>query len=238
MEYSLHKKLINNTSAPLLIHRGLEIVDTFQIKNKNNKNMIQDLKMKLLPLKLSTNERLLEKNFIFNNMIKKFKTRNKNNKFQSNSANLVLSRETLENSEKIIMNKYFYPDIEKSHEKSKQLNENININNILTHYSKQKYNNEIKEVKKIVQKQKKNNILTNDYSNININLSSLFSSKGKKSHIIKSQKINQLDSKFSKIANKKCCKNSFNNSITIDIYRKIYQNPFHSFNTIKKNQIL
>lgn len=238
MEYSLHKKLINNTSAPLLIHRGLEIVDTFQIKNKNNKNMIQDLKMKLLPLKLSTNERLLEKNFIFNNMIKKFKTRNKNNKFQSNSANLVLSRETLENSEKIIMNKYFYPDIEKSHEKSKQLNENININNILTHYSKQKYNNEIKEVKKIVQKQKKNNILTNDYSNININLSSLFSSKGKKSHIIKSQKINQLDSKFSKIANKKCCKNSFNNSITIDIYRKIYQNPFHSFNTIKKNQII
>ena len=239
MEYCLHQKLIHNTSAPLLIHKDLEIIDKFQRKNKNNKNIIQDLKRKLLPLKLP-NERIFKKKFLFNSMIndKKIKTRNKNNKIISNSADLALSREIFEKNNAIIMNKYFYPDDDKSHENSKKLNENININNILTYYSKKKYNNEMKEVKKMIQKQKKKNIITNDYSNININLSSLFSSIGKKPHIIKGRKINQLNSKFSNIAQKKSLQNSLNNSITIDIYKKIYQNPIHSFNTISKNQII
>ena len=56
----------------------MEIIDKFQRKNKNNKNIIQDLKRKLLPLKLP-NERIFKKKFLFNSMIndKKIKTRNK-----------------------------------------------------------------------------------------------------------------------------------------------------------------
>ena len=237
MEYSLNQKLIHNTFSPLLIQKDLDIADKNRKNNKSHKNIIQDLKRKLLPLKLS-DEKIFKNKFPFNEVFNKIKTRNKSNKYISNSVDLALSGEILENGEDKIMNKYFYPDMEKRHEKSKILNEHIDINNILTFYSKQKYKNEMKDIYKIVQKQKKKNILTNDYSNINKDLSLLFSSENKKSFITNTKTNNQLDSKSSHIVDKKGAENSLNNCITIDIHKILYKNPFHSFNTIKKNQII
>ena len=234
MEYSLNQKLIHNTFSPLLIQKDLDIADKNRKNNKSHKNIIQDLKRKLLPLKLS-DEKIFKNKFPFNKVFNKIKTRNKSNKYISNSVDLALNGEILENGEDKIMNKYFYPDMEKRHEKSKILNEHIDINNILTFYSKQKYKNEMKDIYKIVQKQKKKNILTNDYSNINKDLSLLFSSENKKSFITNTKTNNQLDSKSSHTVNKKGAENSLNNCITIDIHKILYKNPFHSFNTIKKN---
>ena len=109
--------------------------------------------------------------------------------------------------------------MKKSHKKSIKLSENININNILTYYSKQKYKNEMKEVKEMIQKQKKKNILKNDYSNNNKDLCSLFSSVSKKSSIEKTKKIIQLVPNSFHITNKKHSKNPLNNYITIDVHK-------------------
>ena len=65
------------------------------------------------------------------------------------------------------MKKYFYPDNEKSHEKSNKLNEEIDVNKVLTFYSKLKYKKEKEEVKKIINKQKEMTIFTGDTSNDN-----------------------------------------------------------------------
>ena len=132
-----------------------------------------------------------------------------------------------------IMDKYFNPDIGEDHEKSNKLNEQIDINQLLTFYSKLKYKQERAEVEKMINSQKNMKIFSND--------NSMISPINAKSRINKVRNSFQSDSNFSNISGKNnslIFPNAVNNYITLDIRDKIYKDPLHSFDTIKKNKLI
>ena len=219
--------------------KNIDMTDKNVKNNLNDKNIMMSLKRKLSPLKLS-NKLMSKKKFQSNKLFKLRKTRNKNSILLSNDSVFDISGETIEKSADKIMNKYFYPDFDKKHEYSKKLNKSIDINKILTFYSKKKYRNDIEELRKMINKQKKISILTHDYSRKNNynDLYSLYSAISKKSSNTKGKKIIQLDSNTSNVTNKNGSQNSISNYITIDIHKKLYKSPLHSFNIVKKNNLL
>ena len=239
MESYFQQKLIHNISSPIIMPKNIDMTDKNVKNNLNDKNIMMSLKRKLSPLKLS-NKLMSKKKFQSNKLFKLRKTRNKNSILLSNDSVFDISGETIEKSADKIMNKYFYPDFDEKHEYSKKLNKSIDINKILTFYSKKKYRNDIEELRKMINKQKKISILTHDYSRKNNynDLSSLYSAISKKSSNTKGKKIIQLDSNTSNVTNKNGSQNSISNYITIDIHKKLYKSPLHSFNIVKKNNLI
>ena len=237
MERKIYRKLVHNMSSPLLLGDHNDFInnkDSTNITNfRNIKFSFNSFNNQLSPLK-SSNKILLKKIALSKKVFNPthFKSRNKKNDLKS--QDLELSGEIANKNANRIMKKYFYPDNEKSHEKSNKLNEEIDVNKVLTFYSKLKYKKEKEEVKKIINKQKEMTIFTGDTSNDN-NLISVSSSKTGKFGI---KRIIQLDSNTSYITDKNNSQISLNNFISLDIHKKIYKNPLHSFDTIKKNKII
>jgi len=242
----INKRIFHNNSTPLL----------FENSNNNNKNNIFNskpiinkkinFKKKLSPLitsnfkslnKLTRNNNLSIYPFSPNSL---FSLNNNNNtkKNTTDEYNGVLSRGDLANENaNNIMNKYYYPDIDESHKNSNKINEEFDINKIMTFYSKLKYNKEKEEIKKIIKKQKKTIVFTNEEDNDNnyINNYNLIPSFSTKSLLTKNLSIDSYD-KFNKFNNEtNFAKNTL---IRLDISKKIYHSPLHSLDTMKKNKLI
>ena len=235
MEKIIYKKLVHNISSPLLLGNNKDIINNNEIGKSNFKNNKFAIKQKISPLK-TANKIVLRKitlsKKIFNSKI--IKNRNKKN-IISKSCDLELSGEIANMNANKIMQKYFYPDSEKIHEKSNKLNEEINVNKILTFYSKLQYKKEREEVKKMLSKQKKITIFAEDNNSNNINSISPMNIKTRKSDL---KREIQFDSNASYITDKNNSQISVNNYITLDVREKIYKNPIHSLDTMKKNKII
>ena len=237
MENNVYRKLIHNTSSPLLLGNNDN-----NIKNKYNsfesdfKNIKLNFNKKLSPLKTS-NKIMLKKITLSKKIFNPTIIRSRNKKNASKSCDLELSGEVANENANKMMRKYFYPDFEKDqekdHEKSNKLNEELDINKMLTFYSRLKYNREKEEVKKMINKQKKITIFTNESSN-----NTLITHSGIKTGKPGLKRTYQLDSNSSYITDKNNSQISVNNFITLDIHKKIYNNPLHSLDTMKKNKLI
>ena len=225
-------KLLKNNSSPLLLGNDSDNVNNkYLTNNSNNKSIKFSFNRKLLPLN-SPNKIMLKKISFAKRLFNpdSFKTRNK--KMMSKSCDIELNGETTNVNTNNIMKKYFNPDNEENHELSNKLNEKININQLLTFYSKLKFKRERAEVQKMINTNKKMKIFSNE--------NSMISPLSKKSRQIKRSSI-QSDTNISNISEKiNSSKTPItgNNFITLDIYDKIYKNPLHSFDTIKKNKLI
>jgi len=241
----INKRLFHNISSPLLFEKSNNKLNRKFIVNNINKNFI--FKKKLSPL-VTSNIKLL--NTIRNNK----KITINHHHFINNSLNLSKKNEQSKEGKKTlrlrgelayinannIMNKYFYPDDEESHELSNKFNEEIDINKIMSFYSRVKYKKEKEEIQKLIKNQK-SELLFNDhndnddydnfYSDRNKHISSLSPKYilNKNIHIDSSNSLNNLMNEKEK---------NENNYIKLDISKKIYHSPIHSLDTIKKNKIL
>ena len=225
-------KLLKNNSSPLLLGNDSDNVNNkYLTNNSNNKSIKFSFNRKLLPLN-SPNKIMLKKISFAKRLFNpdSFKTRNK--KMMSKSCDIELNGETTNVNTNNIMKKYFNPDNEENHELSNKLNEKININQLLTFYSKLKFKKERAEVQKMINTHKNMKIISNE--------NSMISPLSIKSRQIKRSSI-QSDTNISNISEKiNSSKTPItgNNFITLDIYDKIYKNPLHSFDTIKKNKLI
>ena len=220
-KHILNKRILHNNSTPLLFENtNYNAKNNFILSQTNNINKQINFKKKLFPL-IITNSKLLNKKA--RNKIKSFypfknssilSSPNRNvRKIDTNERNkeILSSGETTNENANNFMSKYFYPDGDESHEKSNKINEEININNLMTFYSKIKYNKEKEDIKKIIKQQRKevlffnNEEEGNNYSNNNPN----------------KNEINP--------------KNIF---IKLDLTKKIYHSPLHSLDIMKKNKLI
>ena len=236
----MNKRIVHNHSTPQLfesVNFNKNKTNKFSISHTNNKKF--NFKKKLSPL-LITNYKLLNRmtrnkivsNFPFTNRSILSSNINNDIKINTNDGHKeILSRGELANENaNMFMSKYFYPDDDESHEKSNKINEEININNIMTFYSKIKYNKEREEIKKIIRKQKKEVIFPNhEEDNYNLN---------KYSNIIPSSDIKSALKKTLNLNNNNEKNISKNNFIILDLTKKIYHSPFHSLDIIKKNKLI
>ena len=167
MEENIYKKLIHNMSSPFLLGKNNDIINNKNDSiNQNHKNMKLLLNRKLSPLK-TPNKIRLKKIVLSNKLFKKDMnlTRNINNNI-SKSCDLELSAEKANEDADKMMKKYYNPDIEKENEQSNELKEDvIDLNNMMTFYTKLKYKKEKEEIKKMMNKQRKITIFTSDNSN-------------------------------------------------------------------------
>ena len=244
----INKRLFHNISSPLLFEKSNNKLNRKFIANNNiNKNFI--FKKKLSPL-VTSNIKLL--NTIRNNK----KISLNFHSFINNSLNLTKKNEQSKEGKKAlrlrgelanvnannIMSKYFYPDYEESHEQCNKFNEEIDINKILSFYSRVKYNKEKLEIQKIIKNQK-NELLFNDhndhdndeYDNYYSDRNKYVSSLSPKLILNRNIHIDSSNSLKNLIKEKE--KNG-NNYIKLDISKKIYHSPIHSLDTVKKNKIL
>lgn len=135
----INKRLFHNISSPLLFEQSNNKLNRKFIANNINKNFI--FKKKLSPL-VTSNIKLL--NIIRNNK----KITLNHHYFLNNSLNLNKKNEQSKEGKKTlrlrgelananannIMNKYFFPDDEESHEQCNKFNEEIDINKIMSFY--------------------------------------------------------------------------------------------------------
>ena len=243
----INKRLFHNISSPLLFEQSNNKLNRKFIANNINKNFI--FKKKLSPL-VTSNIKLL--NIIRNNK----KITLNHHYFLNNSLNLNKKNEQSKEGKKTlrlrgelananannIMNKYFFPDDEESHEQCNKFNEEIDINKIMSFYSRVKYKKEKLEIQKIIKNQK-NELLFNDHNDHDIDYYDNYYSDRNKAVSSLSPKLIlnkniHIDSSGS-LSNlmKKKEKNN-NNYIKLDISKKIYHSPIHSLDTVKKNKIL
>ena len=240
MEQNIHKKLIHNVSSPLLLGKYNNI---FNNKNFTGVSAYNDIKLKFRK-KLSSiknsDKMQMKKIVLLNSLIKQnsiiSRNKNNNNNISISGDTELLSGQIANEHANIIMNKYYYPDIEKEHEKSKKLNEEIDINKMMTFYTKLKYKKEKEELQKIINKQKIIHF-TNDYSN-NSKVKNLFYQQTIKSRNSIIKKSDNLKLKASYITNKKNSQTSVSDLIIFDVHNKLYKNPFHSFDIMKKNKLI
>ena len=240
----INKRLIHNISSPLLIEKSYNIKNQFNINKSNNINKKSFFKKKLSPLittniKLLRNKKTLLKSLINKSLLSPESPNNdndddKNSKINNGKNTLRLIGELANDNAKNIMNKYFYPDGEESHEKSNQINEEIDINELMTFYSRKKYMKEREEIKKLIRNQRQiiwsdNN---DDYNSINYNNNNSLLPSSRAKSVKKKLYINS----FETLNNEKNIKNS--SFIKLDISKKIYHSPLHSLDTIKKNKYI
>ena len=240
----INKRISHNNSTPLLFeNESLFNKNKFINNNSNLKNKKFQFRKKLSPL-ITTNFKLFNKktkNNIYSNISI---LSSKNNNFpQINSIEKTKTKAQLSTGELAYenannyMNKYFYPDKDESHEKSNKINEEIDINKIMTFYSKLKYNKEKEEINKIIKKQKKELIFSNSeemedndyFFNNKNNLIPSFSEKA-----LSKKNLNNLSNDT--ISNDKNI--SKKNFIVLDLNKKIYRSPLHSLDTMKKNKLI
>ena len=239
MRNNFYKKLVHNMSSPLLLgHDNNNSNNSNYLSLKSDfKNIKLNFNKKLSPLKTS-NKIMLKKITLSKKIFNPTILRSRNKKTASKSCNLELSGEIANANANKMMKKYFYPDFEKEQEKDQEnankLNEELDINKMLTFYSRLKYKREREEVKRMINKQKKITIFTNETSNNNT-LISPSSVKTGKSHL---KRTYQLDSNTSYVTDKNNSRISMNNFITLDIHKKIYNDPLHSLDTMKKNKLI
>ena len=226
-------KLLRNVSSPLLLGNDIEILNNKYLSNKSSNNKLKiSFSRKLLPIK-SANKILLKKLSFTKKLFSPDSLKSRNKQILSKSYDIKLNEEEITMNTNKIMDKYFNPDIEQDHEKSNKLNEQIDINQLLTFYSKLKYKQERAEVEKMINSQKNMKIFSND--------NSMISPINAKSRINKVRNSFQSDSNFSNISGKNnslIFPNAGSNYITLDIHDKIYKDPLHSFDTIKKNKLI
>ena len=240
----INKRISHNNSTPLLFeNESFFNKNKFINNNSNLKNKKFQFRKKLSPL-ITTNFKLFNKktkNNIYSNISI---LSSKNNNFpQINSVEKTKTKAQLSTGELAYenannyMNKYFYPDKNESHEKSNKINEEIDINKIMTFYSKLKYNKEKEEINKIIKKQKKELIFSNSeemedndyFFNNKNNLIPSFSEKA-----LSKKNLNNLSNDT--ISNDKNI--SKKNFIVLDLNKKIYRSPLHSLDTMKKNKLI
>ena len=196
---------------------------------------------KLSPLKTS-NIKLLKKVSLSNKVHNSFHifSRNKRNNNNTNKNNFDFSGDIANANANRIMKNYFYPDCEKTHELSNKLNEEIDINKMMTFYTKMEYNKEKEDINNIFKKQKNITIFTNkDYSNNNSEIQTLIPSLSVKSGKSELKKRFQIDSNFTTNNNERNISQIFEKSfIKLDIFNKIYKSPLHSLDIMKKNKLI
>ena len=240
MEENIYKKLIHNISSPFLLGKNNDIINNKNDSiNHNHKNIKLLLNRKLSPLK-TPNKIRLKKIVLSNKLFKKDMnlTRNINNNI-SKSCDLELSAEKANEDANKIMKKYYNPDIEKENEQSNELKEEvIDLNNMMTFYTKLKYKKEKEEIKKMMNKQRKITIFTSDNSNNTSSFQTLFTPFSKKTRRNSIRRSIRMDSNASYITNKNNSQISTNNFITLDVHKKVYKSPLHSLEVMKKNKII
>ena len=230
----INKRIFKNYSSPLF--EGINN-NKYKLNNINNVCNNITIKRKLSPL--IKNFKAMNSLFI--------KNKNKSiHSFENNSINspnninipkskkgqktLRLRGELANENANDIMNKYFYPEGDDYHEKSNKINEEIDINQIMTFYTKIKYNKEKEEIKKIIQKQQKDILFnTKEENSDNNNNNELMNSSNTKVFSKKNLYLESNDN-FNNI--------SKNNFIRLDVSKKIYHSPLHSLDTMKKNKII
>ena len=238
MEQSIYKKLVHNISSPLLLGKDSDIFNKNLASGSNYKNIKLKFKRKLSSIKFS-NKMPVKKNLLSNNLFKEnnIKSRNKKNIISKSCDLELLNGEIANKHANVIMNKYYYPDIEKEHEKSNKLNEEIDINKMMTFYSKLKYKKEKEELQKILDKQKQMTIFTSDYSN-NTNVKTSLSPSSIKSRKSNTKRSANFESNASYFTDKNNSQISINKFITLDVHKRLYKSPLHSLDTIKKNKLI
>lgn len=244
----INKRIFHNSSTPLLFENTNSIKNQLIISNANAINKKAKFKPKLSPLitsnlkslnRITRNKNILSINpFIKNAFLISSNTNNKNSSVDEQKS-LISSGELANEDANYMMNKYFYPDRDELHEKQNKINEEIDINKIMTFYSKIKYNKEKEEIKKIINRQKKEIIFTNNEDeddnynmNYNKNKNKINPSSSAKSIFKKNIKIDSYDTINSPKNNYK------NNFIRLDVSKKIYHSPLHSLDTMKKNKLI
>ena len=242
------KKLFRNISSPLIFGYSNNTKNKITIIKKNNYNKKLLFKKKLTPL-IFTNNKLFDKNqrnkssFINPYFYKSILSSNNNeiNNFNNEQKTLRLRGELANVKANNLMNKYFYPDGDVSHEQSNKINEEIDINGILTFYSRIKYLKEKEEIKKIIKKQKRSFFSYNENEQENDNENN-YKSYNKNNSLIRSSdtklinKRNIFINSYESLNNDKYIGN--NNYIKLELNKKIYHSPIHSLDTIKKNKII
>ena len=240
MEENIYKKLIHNMSSPFLLGKNNDIINNKNDSiNHNHKNIKLLLNRKLSPLK-TPNKIRLKKIVLSNKLFKKDMnlTRNINNNI-SKSCDLELSAEKANEDANKMMKKYYNPDIEKENEQLNELKEDvIDLNNMMTFYTKLKYKKEKEEIKKMMNKQRKITIFTSDNSNNTSSFQTLFTPFSKKTRRNSIRRSIRMDSNASYITNKNNSQISTNNFITLDVHKKVYKSPLHSLEVMKKNKII
>ena len=147
-------KLLRNISSPLLLGNDIDILNNKYLSNKSSNNKLKiSFSRKLLPIK-SANKILLKKLSFTKKIFSPDSLKSRNKQILSKSYDIKLNEEEITMNTNKIMDKYFNPDIEEDHEKSNKLNEQIDINQLLTFYSKLKYKQERAEVEKMIKSQK------------------------------------------------------------------------------------
>ena len=220
-KYIKNKRILHNNSTPLLFENtNFNTKNNFILSQTNNINKQINFKKKLFPL-IITNSKLLNKKG--RNKIKSFypftncsilsSPNSHDRKIDTNERNkeMLSSGETTNENANNFMSKYFYPDGDESHEKSNKINEEININNLMTFYSKIKYNKEKEDIKKMIEQQRKEVLFFNNEEEGN----------------------NYLNNNYNK--NETNSKNIF---IKLDLNKKIYHSPLHSLDIMKKNKFI
>lgn len=234
------KNLFHNMSSPSLLENNSENIKNKYFSNKPKfKNIKLILNRKLNPLQ-SSNIKSIKKVSLSNNPFQIYTRNKKNNSL--NKINFELSGEIANENANKIMKKYFYPDDEKMHEIPNKLNEEIDINKMMSFYTKMQYNKEKEDIKKIIKKQKNITIFSNkDYSENDSELQTFVPSLSVKS--VKSmnsglKKRYQFDSSTSTNKFRNTSLISGNNCIKLDLFTKIYKSPLHSLDTMKKNKLI
>ena len=246
-QLTINKRIIHSNSSPLLFetinnNSNKNAKNQFLISKINNFNKNINIKKKLSPL-ITTNFKKLNQ-FMKNKKISiiPYESNSINsikNKIQYNlddgQKTLRLRGELANEDANNVMNKYFYPDLDEYHEKSNKINEEIDINKIMTFYTKIKYNKEKEEIKKIIQKQQRD-ILFNSKEEKNdnnyYNKYKLISSSSTRSIFKKNISLDSYDTFNNEHYISK------NNFIRLDVSKKIYHSPLHSLDTMKKNKII
>ena len=238
MEQSLYRKLVHNISSPLLLGKDSDIFNKNLTSGSKYKNIKLKFKRKLSSIKFS-NKIPIKKNILSNNLFKQnnIKSRNQKNHVSKSCDFELLNGEIANKHANVIMNKYYYPDIEKEHEKSNRLNEEIDINKMMTFYTKLKYKKEKEELQKMLDKQKRMTLLTSDYNN-NTNVKTSLSPSSIKSRKSITKRSANLESNASYITDKNNSQISVSNYITLDIHKKLYKSPLHSLDIMKKNKLI
>ena len=155
------KNLFHNMSSPSLLENNSENIKNKYFSNKPKfKNIKLILNRKLNPLQ-SSNIKSIKKVSLSNNPFQIYTRNKKNNSL--NKINFELSGEIANENANKIMKKYFYPDDEKMHEMPNKLNEEIDINKMMSFYTKMQYNKEKEDIKKIIKKQKNITIFSNTF---------------------------------------------------------------------------
>ena len=198
-------RLIHNSSSPQLLFSERNTIKNRKFNINKNKITLSSFsnskyfKNILTPLNKSTIE--------INNY--------NNNNIENNNLNVTK-----------YMDHYFSAQESLDKSNTNEINDEIDINKILTFYSKKKFNKEKEQIQKVLKKQKLS-IQNYNYNSLN-----------KRNNSINKLNYNSLDlSNNNDIDNNKV--NSPKNSkIKFDISKIIYHSPIHSFDMVNKNKII